>query len=112
MSSTAVRYKLNTRLVFAGHAAGKKDNVLRKFSKQNDAEPVEKRFQGKVIFPIETLVLILYHGPPVMEDGGPVSPHILYYFHWDGDLGPVGLSAREYQVIIYEANLFLSRERQ
>ena len=61
MSSTAVRYKLNTRLVFAGHAAGKKDNVLRKFSKQNDAEPVEKRFQGKVIFPIETLVLILYH---------------------------------------------------
>ena len=52
MSSTAVRYKLNTRLVFAGHAAGKKDNVLRKFSKQNYAEPVEKRFQGKVTFPI------------------------------------------------------------
>ena len=110
MSSTAVRYKLNTRLVFAGHAVGKKDNVLRKFSKQNDAEPVEKRFQGKVIFPIETLVLILYHGPPVMEDGGPVGLPTLYYLHWDDDLGPVGLSTRKYQVIIYEANLFLFRE--
>ena len=56
--------------------------------------------------------LILYHGPPVMEDGEPVGPRILYYFHWDGDLGSVGLSTREYQVIIYEAKLVLSRGRQ
>ena len=67
---------------------------------------------GKSHLPNLDSSLILYHGPPVMEDGGPVGLPTLNYLHWDDDLGPVGLSTRKYQVIIHEANLFLFRERR
>ena len=55
MNSTAVRYKLISRLVYAGHVVERKDNVIRQFSEQNCAELVEKRVQRKVTLPIQIL---------------------------------------------------------
>ena len=55
MNSTAVRYKLISRLVYTGHVVERKDNVIRQFSEQNCAELVERRVQGKVTLPIQIL---------------------------------------------------------